>query len=64
MIRTTKTETLWAELRQLGEANRLDQEATRVAEIRKELMGLARRKASSRAHRSLMYELNGHHGPA
>ena len=61
---TTKTEKLWAELRQLGDANLLETKAARVAEIRKELMQLAQRKVYSQAHRSLMYDLNGHHGPA
>ena len=78
---TTKTDKLWAELRQLNEAQQhcpacAEQtppfntcgpcwdKAVRVAEIRKELLQLARRKAQSKAHRELLFDLNGHYGPA
>ena len=39
-------------------------DTARIAAIDRELNRLARRRAASRARRELMFDLNGHHGPA
>lgn len=67
MMMTTKADRLREELQTLitidsctvGAVNQ-----ARADAIRKELAKLARRRASNRAYREMMFDLNGHHGRA
>jgi hypothetical protein len=67
---TNKADTLRAELinlRACQNAPSYDYDGTverRILAVQLSLRQLAKRRAYASAHRSLMYDLNGHHGPA
>lgn len=67
---TTKADTLREELiglRACQNAEGYDYDTDiecRICTVVKELALLAKRRAYAQSHRELLYDLNGHHGPA
>ena len=61
---TTKADRLREERRELVAVGKPDETVERLAEIQAELYHLARRRNTDRGRRQMMFDLNGHHGPA
>lgn len=65
-MRQTQTDRLSAERAQLLDTARLgdDNALRRIAQIDRELAILRSRRLLQRARREILFDLNGHHGPA